>query len=79
MPDLSDADPHDTSPEVAMATLAGLGFTGHFEIEDDGSCRCISRGTSSSPERCYFEDRRRVSRASEPAELTNVLALTCPQ
>jgi hypothetical protein len=82
MPDRSDAFdvyPADTSLEAVLAELAGLGFTGQFEIDDVGSCTCLSCQARSAPDAVRFEHRRRLEGASDPGEMTNVLALTCPQ
>ena len=80
-------DPADASDSTrpaprladALSELAGLGFTGQFVIDDDdGSCTCTNCGVPSSPDSVRFERRRRLEGASDPAEMANVLALTCP-
>ena len=77
--DASDVYPAGTSLADALSELAGLGFTGQFVTdEDDGSCTCTNCGVPSSPDSVRFEQRRRLEGASDPAEMANVLALTCP-
>jgi hypothetical protein len=73
-----DVYPADTSLAEVLAELAGLGFTGQFVIDDGGSCTCGDCGRASSPEELRFEQRRRLEGASDPAEMSDVLAITCP-
>jgi hypothetical protein len=76
----SDAYPAGTSLADVLSELAGLGFTGQFVIDDDdGSCTCTSCGAPSSPGSVRFEQRRRLEGASDPADMANVLAITCPR
>jgi hypothetical protein len=71
--------PADTSIIEVLAQFAARGFDGHFDVdEDSGSCRCEQCGTSSSPADIEILDSRRLEGASDPADMSSVMAMQCP-
>ncbi len=71
--------PADTSLAEVIADLESNGFDAQFDVDDEsGECTCASCGSTSSPEVITIHHARRVEGASDPAEMSNVLALSCP-
>lgn len=72
--------PADTSLQSILDDLAAQGYSGTFTVDaDDGNVACTACNTSSPAASVRFEQRRRIEGASDPAEMSNVLAVRCPQ
>lgn len=71
--------PADTSLAEVLSDLAARGFAGSFEVDaDSGACRCAACDTSTAPGDVEVADSRRLEGASDPAEMSSVLAVRCP-
>lgn len=55
------------------------GYGGQFDVDDDtGACRCAACGVVSSPDDVQADSVQRLEGASDPAEMSAVLEVTCP-
>jgi hypothetical protein len=55
------------------------GYGGQFDLDDEGGgCRCGACGTVSSPDEVQVDSLQRLEGASDPAEMSAVLEVTCP-
>jgi hypothetical protein len=71
--------PADTSLQSILDDLAAQGYMATFTIDaDDGNVSCTSCNASSPAADVRFEQRRRIEGASDPAEMSNVLAVRWP-
>jgi hypothetical protein len=71
--------PADTSLQATIDDLALQGYGGTFDVDPgSGDILCGSCDEVSSPSDVHFEQRRRIEGASDPAEMSEVLAATCP-
>jgi hypothetical protein len=75
-------DPLAPSDNTTLsAVIAGCeqdGFTEQFVLEDDGVARCTVCGCPSPPAHLAASSLRRLEGASEPADMSAVLAIRCP-
>ena len=79
MTDDASTYPADTSLAEVIAGFEQRGFTGHFDVDEStGSTTCVACGAASSPSEIEVADSRRVEGASDPSEMTSVLAVRCP-
>jgi len=71
--------PAGTSLAEVITDLESSGFDAQFDVDDEtGACTCASCGSTSSPSVITIHHARRVEGASDPAEMSNVLGLSCP-
>ena len=72
--------PADTSLKATLDELAAAGYAASLAIVgDDGELACSSCTTTSPADTVRFEERRRIEGASDPGEMSNVLAARCPR
>ena len=69
---------HTTLAEV-LAEFEADGYSGTFEVEDDGTVRCLSCDRRSDPDALDLYAIRRLEGASDPADMAAVLATRCAQ
>jgi hypothetical protein len=75
----ADRYPADTSMIEVLAQFVARGFDGHFDVDEHtGGCRCEQCGTSSAPADIEVVDSRRLEGASDPADMSSVMAMQCP-
>jgi hypothetical protein len=71
--------PSDTSLSEVLQGLADNGFTGQFELDQDsGSATCLTCSTVTEADQLVVATKRRLEGASDPADMSMVLGLTCP-
>jgi hypothetical protein len=70
----------NTTLTAVLSDYAAAGFDGQFSVTDDGDdgVRCTTCGTISDPSIIELLSLRRLEGASDPADMSAVLALVCP-
>ena len=78
--DPSATYPADRSMADILEDLATRGYAGQVDIDDDtGACTCGTCGAVVPPEAMTVDESHRLEGASDPAEMSSVLAMRCPQ
>jgi hypothetical protein len=67
----------NTTLTAVLASYATAGFDGSFLVDDD-AIRCQSCRAASQPSELRISSLRRLEGASDPADMSAVLALICP-
>jgi hypothetical protein len=67
----------NTTLTAVLAEYAAAGYAGEFSVDDE-HVRCGSCGSASDPDSVELHSLRRLEGASDPADMSAVLALTCP-
>ena len=67
----------NTTLSHVLAHYEHAGFTGEFELVDDG-LRCTTCGSTSPPGDFAMHSLRRLEGASDPDDMLAVVAVTCP-
>lgn len=71
--------PADTSLAEVIAGFEQRDYTGHFDVDEStGAVTCVACGAASTPAEIEVEGSRRLEGASDPSEMTSVLAVRCP-
>jgi hypothetical protein len=71
--------PADTTLRSLLDDLAAEGFTGQFVVDPEGDgVTCATCSAAASADDLRYEQRRRIEGASDPAEMSDLLAATCP-
>ena len=68
----------NTTLTAVLASYATAGFDGSFLVDDD-AIRCQSCRAASQPSELRISSLRRLEGASDPADMSAVLALICPR
>ncbi len=72
--------PADRSMAEILDDLATRGYDAPVDIdEDSGTCTCGACGAVSPPGTMIVDEAQRIEGASDPADMSSVLALRCPQ
>ena len=72
--------PADRSMAEILDDLATRGYDAPVDIdEDSGTCTCGACGAVSPPGSMIVDEAQRIEGASDPADMSSVLALRCPQ
>ena len=73
-------DPASTEPSLqeVLGSYAAAGFTSDAYVNEAGMLECGSCNASSDPARVEVHSIRRLEGASDPADLSAVLAAICP-
>jgi hypothetical protein len=72
--------PSDNTTAVAeLAELRDRGYSGDFGVAEGGVIRCRQCEHDEQPEDLQIDVFRRLEGASEPDEMSAVLAVTCPR
>jgi len=69
---------HTTLAEV-LTEFEADGYSGTFEVEEDGAVRCLTCDRRSDPDALDLYAIRRLEGASDPADMAAVLATRCSQ
>lgn len=67
----------NTTLTAVLASYAAAGFDGGFRVADD-TIWCQSCEAACSPSELEISSLRRLEGASDPSDMSAVLALTCP-
>ena len=73
-----DAPSDHTTMTDVIARFEADGFTGTFEIGDDGCVACLTCGGSTDPCDVPLLAIRRLEGASDPADMAAVITSQCP-
>ena len=68
----------ETSLVEILTSYAGAGFTIDMFVTDSGSLECGSCGAVTAADRVDVHSIRRLEGASDPADMSVVLAVVCP-
>lgn len=77
----TEPSPHPSGTSLAevLHDFAEAGYDGQLEIDDDsGLITCVSCSTTVRPDQLTIASKRRLEGASDPADMTTVLATRCP-
>lgn len=79
-PDPGPGDPHDVTLVEVLSELESIGYDVDFFVdENDGHVRCGVCRVSRAPAEVELDSLRRLEGASDPGDMTAVLALRCPR
>ena len=79
VPGEPSAYPADRPLAEVLRDAAARGYDGQFDVDDEtGACRCAACGVVSAAAEVGADSVQRLEGASDPAEMSAVLELTCP-
>jgi hypothetical protein len=68
----------ETSLVEILSSYAAAGFTTDMFVAEDGRLECGQCGTTTAADRVEVHSIRRLEGASDPADMSAVLAVVCP-
>lgn len=79
VPGEPSAYPADRPLAEVLRDAEARGYGGQFDVDDEtGACACVACGAVSSPGDVQAGSVQRLEGASDPADMSAVLELTCP-
>ena len=74
----SDAPSDNTTLSSVLRGYEADGYIAQFVVQDDGQVHCCVCGHTSHPAELQMPSLRRLEGASDPADMSAVLAVACP-
>jgi hypothetical protein len=69
----------NTTLSSVLSAYASAGYADQFTVDDDGSLRCCHCEQAARGDEVELHSLRRLEGASDPDDMSAVLAVTCPR
>jgi hypothetical protein len=69
----------NTTLTSVLSAYASAGYDDQFTVDEDGSLRCCHCEQAAGPDEVELHSLRRLEGASDPDDMSAVLAVTCPR